>query len=180
MSCGKDIFHIFRVTFHPSACHKKGHMNVMFLQNLQDFLCVFIPPCGVKGKGNLLLLSIHTVNGQFTSVYIMVCRRQVCRSFITVFTFPILSTAVCFFRCHLFHSKREFHVKFLIRNRNFLKACCKARQCIGRKIEMNPLLRQIEIGIKAYALIYRLQGILPECFRVFPDILRKVFCHKLS
>ena len=36
-------------------------------KDIQDGLCVFISPCGIKADGDLRLICLYTVDGKFTA-----------------------------------------------------------------------------------------------------------------
>ena len=51
----------------PPARHKERHLHIVFFERLQNAGRVFIPPCRVKAERHLLLIRLHTVDGQFPS-----------------------------------------------------------------------------------------------------------------
>ena len=64
----KDGFYVVWIAFHPSSGCKKGYMDIVFGQYLQDPLCIFVSPGGIKRKRDLFFISFHAINWEFSSV----------------------------------------------------------------------------------------------------------------
>ena len=60
---GKSL-HRFGVFVHPFANDKKGDLNVVFSQNINELLGILVPPCCVEGEGHDLLIPLYAVYGQ--------------------------------------------------------------------------------------------------------------------
>ena len=57
--CIVQCFHGFRVLIHPVTHHEKGGFHVVFRQNINQKLCILIPPRGVEGDGAQPVLALH-------------------------------------------------------------------------------------------------------------------------
>ena len=65
--CFIDLYYLFRKFFHPLAGHEKSSFYIVGGKDIQDGLCVFISPCGIKADRDLRLICFYTVDGQFAA-----------------------------------------------------------------------------------------------------------------
>ena len=69
VSVRQNRFDILRIGADPAASHEKGDLHIVFPEDGEDILGVFIAPGGIKGQRNLRFGGVDTVDGQLSVSY---------------------------------------------------------------------------------------------------------------